>query len=188
MTAVAAALDPAVVDRFAKELSFVPGQADDEMKRSAPACTLAFAALGPVYDDGYTLLWGCIGDCDLLVVDLDSGHIDWLTDTPTKQGGGLVSNVTRALPRDVDHLRIDAIKVPRSLMTVLASDGMADAIRDESRQFAQLLPQIAGQSPAEWVFGEIVGFDLPGLHDDRTIVAAWPRQAHGRAARDDRTT
>jgi hypothetical protein len=28
--------------------------------------------------------------------------------------------------------------------------------------------------PTEHEFGEIVGFELPGLHDDRTIVAAWP--------------
>lgn len=177
VSSVEAALTPQSADNLAAHLNFVPARPYGDLKRAAPACTLAFAALGPVHEDGYSLLWGCVGDSDILLVDLQSQRVDWLTDTPTKQGGGLVSNVTHALPRDADQVRAGIVQASTSVMTVLASDGMADAIRQETEQFAQLLPQVAQRRPSEWQFGEIVGFDLPGLHDDRTLIAAWPRHA-----------
>jgi hypothetical protein len=93
------------------------------------------------------------------------------------------------MPRDYASVISSFEFVPPNTMTVIASDGMADAIRQEALQFSALLPQVAGPSPAEHVFGEIVGFQLPGLHDDRTIVAAWPRRsAHPGQRRGDANT
>jgi serine/threonine protein phosphatase PrpC len=175
---IAAALNARDIEERARQLSYDAG-APDDAKRSAPACTLVLAALGPLSHEGYPLLWGCVGDTELIVVDLDSGGQHWLTHNATKQAGGRVSNVTRALPRDYQELVSGYLYVPPNGMTVLASDGMADAIRQEPRQYAALLPRFTGASPKEWMFGELVGFDLPGLHDDRTIVAAWPRRIPG---------
>jgi serine/threonine protein phosphatase PrpC len=177
VAAVSAELDPTLIGRWAERLGYVAASSAGNRKPSAPATTLVFAALSPVYEEGYRLLWGAVGDSDVLVLDIDSGNIDWLTITTTKQSGGLISNITHALPRDANQLRTDSKLLSTSTMTVLATDGMADAIRLEQRQFGELLPQIAKTSPDEWRFGELVGFDLPGLHDDRTIVAAWPRIA-----------
>lgn len=174
----ARALDVPSVEERARQLSYEPGAAS-QAKRSAPACTLAFAALGPVYHNGYPLLWGCVGDTELITVDLDTGQQHWVTHNATKQAGGMISNVTRALPNDYQSITNGYRHLPPNTMTILASDGMADAIRQEPQQYAVLLPQIAGPSPKEWMFGQLVGFDLPGLHDDRTIVAAWPRRTMG---------
>jgi serine/threonine protein phosphatase PrpC len=172
---VAAGLGATAVDEFARQLSY-EATAPPPSKRSAPACTLVFAALGPVSPRGYPLLWGAVGDCELLLVDLDSGQQSWITHNPTKQRGGMVSNVTSALPNDYQHVKAGFQTAAPNMMTVLASDGMAEAIRLVPEQYRTLLPQVAGPSPAEWMFGELVGFDLPGLHDDRTIIAAWPRR------------
>jgi serine/threonine protein phosphatase PrpC len=172
------ALDVGSVEERARQLSYEPG-ASHGAKRSPPACTLIFAGLGPVSDKGYPLLWGCVGDSELILVDLDSGRPDWLTHNATKQAGGMISNVTRALPRDRQHVTSGYRDLAPNTMTVLASDGMADAIRQEPAQYAQLLPQVTDPATTEWMFGELVGFDLPGLHDDRTIVAAWPRRTPG---------
>ncbi|WP_433685127.1 protein phosphatase 2C domain-containing protein [Nocardia sp. CA-119907] len=177
---VAAQLDAGAVDELAAELDYRSPHGSGNSKRtSIPACTLAFAALGPVSADGYPLAWATVGDCDLLLVDLDSGATKWLTQHATKHG--MISNVTPSLPRDADRVIAGLTFVPANLMVVLASDGMADAIRLVPEQFATLLPQIAGPRPAEHVFGQLVGFDLPGLHDDRTIVAAWPTRGRGSA-------
>lgn len=177
---VAAQLDAGSVDELAAELDYrSPHGAGDNKRTSIPACTLAFAALGPVSADGYPLAWATVGDCDLLLVDLNSGATKWLTQHATKRG--MISNVTPSLPRDADRVIAGLTFVPSNLMVVLASDGMADAIRLVPEQFATLLPQIAGPRPAEHVFGQLVGFDLPGLHDDRTIVAAWPTRGRGPA-------
>ncbi|MFI7670540.1 protein phosphatase 2C domain-containing protein [Nocardia sp. NPDC049526] len=177
---VAAQLDAGSVDELAAELDYrSPNGAGDNKRTSTPACTLAFAALGPVSADGYPLAWATVGDCDLLLVDLNSGATKWLTQHATKRG--MISNVTPSLPRDADRVIAGLTFVPSNLMVVLASDGMADAIRLVPEQFATLLPQIAGPRPAEHVFGQLVGFDLPGLHDDRTIVAAWPTRGRGPA-------
>jgi serine/threonine protein phosphatase PrpC len=173
---LAAALDPGRVDEYARQLGYESGASNDS-KRSSPACTLVFAGLGPVANAGYPLMWGCVGDTELILVDLGTGQQTWLTHNPSKQAGGMVTNVTRALPRNYQELVSGYEYVhPPNTMTVLASDGMADAIRQEPAQYAKLLPQVTGPSPKEWMFGELVGFDLPGLHDDRTIVAAWPRR------------
>jgi hypothetical protein len=181
---VVAALQPGAVVEWADRLGYVPADGGDGGKNSAPATTLVFAAVGPVYQGEYMVLWGSVGDSDALTVSLDSGQVNWLTNTATKQAGGLVSNATSALPRDAAALIIGGVSVPANTMTVLATDGMADAIRQETGQFSRLLPQIAGSSPSEWAFGELVGFDLPGLADDRTIAAAWPRTApRGRGRR-----
>ncbi|MEV6341531.1 protein phosphatase 2C domain-containing protein [Nocardia vinacea] len=177
---VAAQLDAGSVDELAAELDYrSPHSAGDNKRTPIPACTLAFAALGPVSADGYPLAWATVGDCDLLLVDLNSGATKWLTQHATKRG--MISNVTPSLPRDADRVIAGLTFVPSNLMVVLASDGMADAIRLVPEQFATLLPQIAGPRPAEHVFGQLVGFDLPGLHDDRTIVAAWPTRGPGPA-------
>ncbi|WP_329409532.1 protein phosphatase 2C domain-containing protein [Nocardia vinacea] len=177
---VAAQLDAGSVDELAAEIDYrSPHGAGDNKRTSIPACTLAFAALGPVSADGYPLAWATVGDCDLLLVDLNSGATKWLTQHATKRG--MISNVTPSLPRDADRVIAGLTFVPSNLMVVLASDGMADAIRLVPEQFATLLPQIAGPRPAEHVFGQLVGFDLPGLHDDRTIVAAWPTRGRGPA-------
>jgi serine/threonine protein phosphatase PrpC len=176
---IAAALDAGNVQERARQLGYEPGASNDT-RRSSPACTLIFAGLGPASYMGYPLLWGCIGDTELILVDLDTGRQHWLTRNATKQAGGMISNVTRALPADYQHVTSGYEDVLPNSMTVLASDGMADAIRQEPRQYAELLPQVAGPSPREWMFGELVGFDLPGLHDDRTIVAAWPRRLWGK--------
>jgi len=177
---VAAALEAGAVDELAAQIDYrSPHGAGTNKRTSIPACTLAFAALGPVSADGYPLAWATVGDCDLLLVDLDSGATKWLTQHATKHG--MISNVTPSLPRDADRVIAGFTFVPANLMVVLASDGMADAIRLVPEQFATLLPQIAGPRPAEHVFGQLVGFDLPGLHDDRTIVAAWPTRGRGSA-------
>ena len=177
---IAEALDVSSVEARARQLGYEPGASHDA-KRSPPACTLIFAGLGPVSDKGYPLLWGCVGDTELILVDLDSGQPDWLTHNPGKQAGGMISNVTHALPRDCQHVTQGYKELPPNTMTVLASDGMADAIRQEPKEYAKYLPQVADSSPKEWMFGELVGFDLPGLHDDRTMVAAWPRRTPGEA-------
>ena len=172
---VAAKLDVASVETKARHLNYISASSESSTK-SSPACTLVFAALGPVTSAGYPLLWGSVGDSELLLVDLDSGQSSWLTYNETKQRGGMVSNATRAMPRDHQYLTAGFQFVATNTMTVLASDGMADAIRLEPEQYAKLLPEVAGPSPREWMFGQLVGFDLPGLHDDRTLVAAWPRR------------
>jgi hypothetical protein len=171
---VADGMDQDDVTRLAAELGYVAGRNDDTKRSPVPACTLAFVALGPVSATGYPLLWGAVGDCEVLLVDLKSGGLRWLTHNTTKQQGGMLSNATFALPRDYGSVVSDYEYVPPTTMTVLASDGMADAIRQESRQYSSMLPVLTGARPAEHAFGEIVSFQLPGLHDDRTIVAAWP--------------
>ncbi|WP_172800699.1 protein phosphatase 2C domain-containing protein [Mycobacterium sp. IS-1496] len=174
------------VHEYAATVGYLAPHPGAEGKSSDPASTLVFAAVGPLSQDGYPVLWGSVGDSDALTVDLGSGLIRWLTDTATKQAGGLVSNVTYALPRDGAQLITDVTFIAPDAMIVLATDGMADAIRQETQQFGALLPRLAGPSPAEWAFGELVAFELPGLHDDRTIAAAWPRVApriRGRNAR-----
>jgi serine/threonine protein phosphatase PrpC len=176
---LARVLDRDRVDDYARQLGY-EARASLDSKRSSPGCTLVFASLGPVTHQGYPLFWGTVGDTELILVDLDTGQQTWLTHNVTKQAGGRVSNVTRALPRDYQEVVSGWEFVrPSSTMTVLASDGMADAIRQEPAQYAELLPQVTGPSPKEWMFGQLVGFDLPGLHDDRTLVAAWPRRTSG---------
>lgn len=171
---VAAGMDQDGVTRLAAELGYVAGNSDDSKRSPVPACTLAFVALGPVSAGGYPLLWGAVGDCEVLLVDLNSGGLRWLTHNTTKQQGGMISNATFALPHDYTSVVSDYEYVSPTTMTVLASDGMADAIRQESRQYSSMLPVLTGPRPAEHAFGEIVSFQLPGLHDDRTLVAAWP--------------
>lgn len=175
---LARGLDRDRVDDYARQLGYEAGASLDS-KRSSPGCTLVFASLGPVTHQGYPLFWGAVGDTELILVDLDTGQQTWLTHNVTKQAGGRVSNVTRALPRDHQEVISGWEFVRPSTMTVLASDGMADAIRQEPAQYAELLPQVTGPSPKEWMFGQLVGFELPGLHDDRTLVAAWPRRTSG---------
>jgi serine/threonine protein phosphatase PrpC len=177
VASVSEELTPAAIGQWADELGYLAPQKRQESKPSAPATTLVFAALGPVDETGYDVLWAAVGDSDAMLIDVDSGQITWLTENATKQPGGLISNVTHALPRDARQLQVGGAPVSANTMTILATDGLADAIRLEARQFAELLPQIARSSPAEWRFGELVGFNLPGLHDDRTIAAAWPRIA-----------
>ncbi|MFE5286843.1 protein phosphatase 2C domain-containing protein [Nocardia sp. NPDC056611] len=160
--------------RLAAEIGYRgPHGAAEGKRTSVPACTLTFAALGPVGPGGYPVLWAAVGDCDALTVDLATGAASWLTRNDTKSGGR-ISNVTASLPRNADRMVCGAELLPVRRMVVLASDGMADAIRMVPQQFSTILPELAGPAPAEHVFAEIVGFQLPGLHDDRTIVAAWP--------------
>lgn len=171
---IAQRLTPPAVDDLAHRIGYAAPYGADEQKTAAPACTIAFAALGPVTAQGYRLLWGCIGDCDVLVVDMEHESIGWRTRNPTKMPGGPVSNITEPLPGHVNALRAGAEMLSERSMAVLATDGMADALRAETSQFAKLLPQVARSRPSEDVFGQIVNFDLPQLHDDRTLVAAWP--------------
>ncbi|MGW2666166.1 protein phosphatase 2C domain-containing protein [Nocardia tengchongensis] len=171
---VACSLGAEELTRLAAEIGYRgPHGTGDGKRTPVPACTLIFAALGPVGPGGYPMVWAAVGDCDALTVDLGTGATSWLTRNDTKSGGR-ISNVTASLPRNADRLVSGAELLPVRRMVVLASDGMADAIRLVPQQFSTILPELAGPAPAEHVFAEIVGFQLPGLHDDRTIVAAWP--------------
>lgn len=171
---VATGLDPSAVDFAADEIGYrSPRYLDGRKSARAPACTLTFAAIGRPTTSGYTLLWGGVGDCDLLILNSVTGNLSWKTNNVTKNGSS-VSNVTDSLPKDVDRAFNGAETVQPDTIVLVASDGVSDAIRQVPEQFSRLLRSAATTAVAEHTFAELVAFDLPGLHDDRTLVAVWP--------------
>ena len=172
---VAQQLDPDAMGDAALEIGYLSPQSRNGSKAARPpACTLTFAVAGPYTDDGYPVYWAGVGDCELLFVDLDrGGTLTWKTHNATKTGT-LVSNVTDSLPRNPDRVFYGAEMVSPTTMVVVASDGVGDAIRQVPEEFSRVLGAAATIGFTEPSFAELVSFDLPGLHDDRTLVAAWP--------------
>ena len=97
----------------------------------------------------------------------------------------IVSNVTWALPRDVNQMSSGSALRSRDTAVVLMTDGMADIFRGAERTVAAQLATVTATRPHEHVFAEIINVDVPGLTDDRTLVAAWPA-ARGPVQKRDR--
>jgi hypothetical protein len=172
---VAQQLDPDAVGDAALDIGYLSPQSRNGSKAARPpACTLTFAVAGPHTGDGYPVYWAGVGDCELLFVDLDrGGTLTWKTHNATKTGTS-VSNVTDSLPRNPDRIFYGAEMVSPETMVVVTSDGVGDAIRQVPEEFSRLLGAAATAGLTEPTFAELVSFDIPGLHDDRTLVAAWP--------------
>jgi serine/threonine protein phosphatase PrpC len=174
VTEVARRLDPEAVGNAALDIGYLSPQSGNGGKASKPpACTLTFVVAGPFSGDTYPVYWAGVGDCELLLVDLDVGTLTWKTHNPTKTGSA-ISNATDSLPRNPDRVFCGAEMVPSNTMVVVASDGVGDAIRQMPDEFSRLLSRAPTAGLAEHTFAELVAFDVPGLHDDRTLVAAWP--------------
>ncbi|MBJ8347985.1 protein phosphatase 2C domain-containing protein [Antrihabitans sp. YC2-6] len=149
-----------------------------------PSCTLIVVALGPETGGRYPVFWATVGDSDLVFVDDRTGVIDWATNNSQKVGP-IVSNVTWALPRDVNQMSSGSALRSRDTAVVLMTDGMADIFRGAERTVAAQLATVTATRPHEHVFAEIINVDVPGLTDDRTLVAAWPA-ARGPVQKRDR--
>jgi hypothetical protein len=179
VTAVSRRLDPEAVGNAALDIGYLSPESRNGTKASKPpACTLTFAVAGPFSGESYPVYWAGVGDCELLFADLDSGSLTWKTHNATKTGKA-ISNATDSLPRNPDRVFWGAEMVSSNTMVVVASDGVGDAIRQVPEQFSRLLSQAPTAGLAEHTFAELVAFDLPGLHDDRTLVAAWPTREVG---------
>jgi serine/threonine protein phosphatase PrpC len=177
MLRVADSLSDLIVDEVAAEVGHRAGVANSHRKSStSPGCTLSVAALGPPIKGRYPLFWAAIGDSDVLLLDRVNGSIDFLTENKHKTGS-LISNRTDSLPADTDRVQCGYQLADITQTALLATDGCAEAIREVPAQYARILTAHSETMPPPRVFAELVDFKLPGLNDDRTLVAAWPRNA-----------
>jgi serine/threonine protein phosphatase PrpC len=176
--AVATLVDSTSVDRRAAELGHVDAVTPRPAKlEHEPACTLVFAALAPPAAGGeFRIFAAGVGDSDIFVLDLPSRVMRPIIDNPTKNGP-VTSNVTSALPNSPFAAQSVVELVPAGTVVLLATDGCADAIRVATDQYATILARHVQAPPAPRVFAELVDFDLPGLFDDRTLLAAWSLDA-----------
>jgi serine/threonine protein phosphatase PrpC len=174
---IARSLDPGELAALAAETGFegARGPRSDKSAR-APACTLIVAALRPAAHGAFSVLWAGVGDCELLLVDTRRKSLRWVTQNAAKSRAA-ITNVTAALPRQPEAVVVGIEHVDAGTLVVLASDGAGDAIRMVPEHYEQLLPTIVSLVPSAREFSEVVDFDLPGLHDDRTLVMAWLRAA-----------
>lgn len=103
---------------------------------------------------------------------------------------GVVDTATAALPASLPrcelataHLSAVAaewslgttVSVSGAQVVILVTDGVADPLRDGPETVAPALTEALSVPPTALELAGIVDFSRQGCHDDRTLVALWPR-------------
>lgn len=135
------------------------------------ATTIVVGRLG---DDGdFTL--ARVGDSSAFV--LRSGAWEELFAQPGSDGD--IPVATLALPaEDLDPEVAEGTLGPGEVL-VLATDGVADPLRDGPTTVAPGLADALAQPVDATALAAIADFSRQGCHDDRTILAVWPRPEGG---------
>ncbi len=115
---------------------------------------------------------GRVGDSSAFLVGADGASWRELFAAPE---GDAVGSTTEALPADAVQPEGEAIILDDHHVLVLATDGIADPWRDGPATVAPALAAALAQPPAPLELAQLTDFSRQGCHDDRTMLAVWPR-------------
>ena len=140
--------------------------AANEAARGGGATTVAVAVVHP---DGRVWL-ARVGDSTALVLSAEAG---WVESFDPPSGDDVVGAPTAALPSPDPEPEHAAVTLGPAQVLVLATDGIADPLRDGP---ATVAPALAGgllRPPSPLELAALADFSRQGCHDDRTVVAVW---------------
>ncbi|HUJ65672.1 MAG TPA: protein phosphatase 2C domain-containing protein [Acidimicrobiales bacterium] len=86
-----------------------------------------------------------------------------------------VGTETDALPSPAVEWETVRLRLDRSDVLVLATDGVADPWRDGPNTVAPALARALAAHPGPLELARLVDFSRQGCHDDRTVVSVWIR-------------
>jgi serine/threonine protein phosphatase PrpC len=88
-----------------------------------------------------------------------------------------VGTETDALPSPAVKWETVRLRLERSDVLVLATDGVADPWRDGPNTVAPALAQVLARRPGPLELARLADFSRQGCHDDRTLVSIWIRDS-----------
>lgn len=143
------------------------GAANQAVAAVGGATTLVLAVL-----DAAGRGWAArVGDSTALV--LVAG--EWRELWPGPADDGAVATATAALPSADPVVETAEVTVPEGGVLVLATDGLADPLRDGPTTVAPALAEALAEPPAPLSLALVADFSRQGCLDDRTLLAVWPR-------------
>jgi serine/threonine protein phosphatase PrpC len=112
-----------------------------------------------------------VGDSAAMVLEGGEWH-----DVFLPPGGGddeMVSTATPALPDTGDAVEEEEVVLAGGGVLVLASDGVADPIRDGPTTVAPAYADSLAEPPSPLALAGLLDFSRQGCHDDRTLLGLW---------------
>jgi hypothetical protein len=97
------------------------------------------------------------------------------TELFTLEDDGVVGTATNAIPSGDLSFEEASVDIRPGQALVLASDGVADPWRDGPTTVAPTLAEALTDPPAPLELVRLADFSRQGCHDDRTLLALWPR-------------
>ncbi len=160
----------------AEDAAFWPpvfAAADAAVGRAGGATTLVVAVVGA---DGRGTV-ARVGDSTALLLDRGQWIEVWPAD---RDEDGPVSTATAALPvatGSTPAVTLAGISMGDGVALVLATDGVADPLRDGPTTVAPALAEALADVPSPLGLALLADFSRQGCFDDRTIVGLWSRPA-----------
>ena len=87
---------------------------------------------------------------------------------------GTVQTATTALPAEQPPAQAAAASLGPGDVLLLATDGVADPLRDGPTTVAPGMAAALAAPPEPLELARVVDFSRQGVHDDRTVVVLWP--------------
>ena len=143
--------------------------AANEAAGGGGATTLVLAVVG---EDGCVDA-GRVGDSTAFVVA--AGGRSWVEVFSGHGDDGAVGTETDALPSEGPQWEVARVRLDRSEVLVLATDGLADPWRDGPQTVAPALAEAVAGHPSARELARLADFSRQGCHDDRTLLCVWMR-------------
>jgi hypothetical protein len=115
---------------------------------------------------------GRVGDSSAFLVGTDDASWRELFAAPQDE---TVGSTTAALPADEIQGEAVTLVLDERHVLVLATDGIADPWRDGPETVAPALAAALARPLAPLELAQLTDFSRQGCHDDRTLIAVWPR-------------
>lgn len=160
--------DPAGRDRLAGAACLEAVAAAGRAAGEGPGATTILVAV--VTDAGRARL-ARVGDSTAFVLRGGAWHELFAADPD----GGIGSTATAALPAAAPAVEPAEVPLGPDEALVLATDGIADPLRDGPTTVAPALGAALRRPPAPLALAWLTDFSRQGCHDDRTVLAAWRR-------------
>jgi serine/threonine protein phosphatase PrpC len=113
-----------------------------------------------------------VGDSSAFLVDADDGASSELFASPEVD---TIGASTAALPADEVQPEATTATLDARHVLVLVTDGIADPWRDGPTTVAPVLATALAEPPTPLELAQLADFSRQGCHDDRTLLAVWPR-------------
>lgn len=171
VTTVSDALRTELLDTAYPGLIGTSQLAEDEyqLRPGRPAATLAVVVVDEV-SDGFLASWLTVGDCDVMIADVSTDKVAWLTKHAYRRGPS-----TEAVPshRTVTYSSQNRIRDGQAIVAV--TDGMAEVLGGGG--WPVLRPALAAARQRESALIDLLmalNVQQHGNYDDRSLVAIGP--------------